>query len=181
MSEIFARTSKRYGLLAFSGPFDSDPTQCNAMHAFFNAKPALLPPKGFFLFFLTTHKKNPEYFFAITNLGAVSEKILWDLDHPPPQEHREGRFSLVCFGSLSPGYGIYAWKHPAFMAPHCITATSRGLLCGGIHGLFSTCHIVSRCILPCFVPFESPNLLHLAPTELSRKTIGVLWKILGWN
>ena len=26
----------------------------------------------------------------------------------------------TCFGSLSPGYAIYARKHPAFMAPRCI-------------------------------------------------------------
>lgn len=71
-------------------------------------------------------------------------------------------------------------KTPGIHGPQLhITATSGGLLWGGIPRLFSTCPIISHCNLPCFVLSEGPNLQHLAPTELSKKIDGALRRILG--
>lgn len=73
-------------------------------------------------------------------------------------------------------------KTPGIHGPQLhITATSGGLLWGGIPRLFSTCPIISHCNLPCFVLSEGPNLQHLAPTQLSKKIIGALRRILGRN
>lgn len=88
-------------------------------------------------------------------------------------------FLLKCFGSLSPGYAIYAWKHPAFMAPRClaVATTSTRLLRGRIPPLFPPLVISYRQML--LFTSEGPNLSCLdSIATLFQRLFGGLQKLL---
>jgi hypothetical protein len=111
----------------------------------------------------------------------VSEKILWDLDHPPPQGRWEEHLSLYALGHCHQDMQSMHENTRHSWPPITHYSDTRGTVVGGIPPLFSTCPIISHCNLPCFVLSEGPNLQHLAPTQLSKKIIGALRRILGRN
>lgn len=141
MSDIFARTSKRYGLLGFPGPFDSHPmAYFNAKCSYFFYSP-LAAPSGHRNF----HKKRSSNNFLFRNKSLSWARKDFARSWPPTTDDDRNIFALKCFGSLSQGYAIYAWKHPAFMAPQLYWDHINGTVAGANSSAFSPL------VTPCYI------------------------------
>lgn len=87
------------------------------------------------------HKKRSSNNFLFPNKSLSWARKDFARSWPPTTDDDRNIFALKCFGSLSQGYAIYAWKHPAFMAPQLWSRPHQRDCCGGeFLGFFSTCH-----------------------------------------
>lgn len=156
MSEIFARTSKRYGLLVFQDLLTQP--QCIA---FFNANQPFLPPSFFFLdhWKVATENKQNKTFFSTNIFVLVCLKRFYEiLTH----HHKAGIERNISLNTLGPCHQDMQSMHENtrhLLPPlHYITTTSRGAVEEEFLDFFSTCPTISQCYSPVLFISEGKNL-----------------------